>query len=70
MQSPGLDFGHVENIVDDTQQVFAAAVDIVGIFTVFFRAKRAEHPGLQDFGKPDDGIERCSQFMRHIGEEF
>jgi hypothetical protein len=65
-----LDLRHVENIVDDVEQVFAAIVNIAGIFGIFRRADRSEHLILQDIGKAEDGVERRAQLMAHIGEEF
>ena len=39
----GLDLRHVEDVVDDVEQVLAALVDVAAIFAVFVRAERAEH---------------------------
>ena len=38
----GLDLRHVEDVVDDAQQIFAAAVDVGGIFLVARRTERPE----------------------------
>ena len=66
----GLDLGHVENVVDDVEQVLPAAEDVAAIFAILVGAERAEHARLHDLGKPDDGIERRAQLVAHIGEEF
>ena len=66
----GLDLRHVEDVVDDFEQIVAAGQDVVTVFLVFFRAERAEHAAAHDLGESDDGIERRAQFVAHIGEEF
>ena len=37
---------------------------------VFLRPQRSEHAAAHHLGKSDDGVERCTQFVAHIGEEF
>src|ERR1700722_113076 len=66
----GLDLRHIEDVVDDLEQILAAFADITGIFAVFFRAQRPEHGGFHDLGETDDGVERRAQLVAHIGEEF
>ena len=66
----GLDLGHVEHVVDDVEQVFAARVDVLAVFLVFVGAERAEHAQLHDLREADDGVERRAQLVAHIGEEF
>ena len=66
----GLDLRHVENVVDDVEQILAAAADVAAVFVVLLGAERAEHAGLHDLGKADDGVERRAQLVAHIGEEF
>ncbi len=41
----GLDLRHIENVVDDVEQILAAAVNVAAIFAVFLGAERAEHAG-------------------------
>ena len=60
----------VENVVDDVQQMGAAAVDVGGILPVALIAQGAIELVPQDLGKADDGVERRAQFVAHIGEEF
>ncbi len=66
----GLDLRHVENIVDDVEEMLAAIVDVAGVFIVLGRAERAEHLVLQDFRKAEDGVERRAELMGHVGQEF
>ena len=66
----GLDARHVEDVVDDREEIFAAAADVGAIFLVLVGAERAEDAALHHFGKADDGVERRAQFVAHIGEEF
>ena len=66
----GLDLRHVQDVVDDFEQIVAAGQDVVAVFLVFLRAERAEHAAAHDLGKSDDGVERRAQLVAHIGEEF
>ena len=66
----GLDLRHVEDVVDDLEQVLAALVDVAAIFAIAVGAERAEHARLHDLGEADDGVERRAQLVAHIGEEF
>ncbi len=66
----GLDLRHVENVVDDVEQILPAAADVAAIFAILVGAERAEHARLHDLGKADDGVERRAQLVAHIGEEF
>ncbi len=45
-------------------------MDVAGIFGIFRRTDRPEHAGEQDFGKAENGVERRSQLVAHIGEEL
>ncbi len=45
----GLDFGHVENFVDELKQVRAGFMNEPRVFEVFSTADRAEHFVLHDF---------------------
>ena len=67
---PGLDPRHVEDVVDDAEQVGAALVDVLAVFVVFRRAERAEHARLHDLREADDGVERRAQLVADIGEEL
>src|SRR5260370_11387599 len=48
----------------------AALVDVLHIVQIFFVTERAEQLMRNDLGKSDDGIERGTQFMAHIGEKL
>ena len=65
----GLDLRHVENAVDEFEQMGAAFVDQPRIFEIARRAHGAEHLVRHHLGKADDGVERRAQFVAHIGEE-
>ena len=66
----GLDLGHVEDVVDDLEQIGAAAVDVAGIFLIFGVAERAEQTLLHHLGEADHGVERGAQLVADIGEEL
>ena len=69
-KAPGLDLGHVENVVDHLQQIGAARINVAGIFLIFGVAERAEQPLLHHLGKADHGVERRAQLVADIGEEL
>ena len=66
----GLDLRHVENVVDDFEQIVAACQDIAGVFLVLGMAERAEQRLLHHLGEADDGVERRAQLVADIGEEL
>ena len=66
----GLDLGHVEDVVDDFQQIVAAGENVVAVFLIFLRAELAEHAAFHDLGETDDGVERRAQLVTHIGQEL
>ena len=60
--------GQIEDVVDQHQQMRAAAQHIGNIFALLV----VQRPGilhLQQFGKADDGIERSAEFMTDAGEK-
>src|SRR5476649_837070 len=61
LKPAGLDLRHVENVIDDVEQILPALADIAAIFAILVGAKIAEHARLHDFGKSDDCIERRAQ---------
>jgi hypothetical protein len=69
-QTARFDLRHIEDVVDDVEQIAAAVHDIAAIFVIFLRAQLAEHSRFHDLGKADDGVQRRAQFVAHIGEEF
>ncbi len=70
INAAGLDLRHVENVVDDVEQILAALADVARIFGVFRRAERPEHRRFHDLGEADDGVERGAQLMAHVGQEL
>jgi hypothetical protein len=69
LHPPRFDLRQIEDVVDEAQQMPARVqyvVQVLGLFVVDV----AEHPLHQHFREADDRIERCAQFMRHIGEEL
>ena len=69
-QLAGLDLGHVEDVVDQAQQVLTGFEDVRGVSLVAGVPQGAEHLGLHDFRKAVDGIERRAQLVTHVGEEL
>ena len=66
----GLDLRHVENIIDDVEQEVAARMDVVDILLIAVGTERTECACLNHFRETDDRVERRTQLMGHIGEEF
>ena len=69
LEIAGLDLRHVENAVDDRQEMMAGAVDQVGIFLPPLGADHQRALLHQHFGEADDGVERRAQFVAHGREE-
>ena len=70
LEIAGLHLRHVEDAIDDREQMCAGIVDQLG---VFLAARAVEpHPLLvhQHVREADDGIERRAQFVAHVGEKF
>ena len=65
----GVHLGHVEDAVDDRQQMLAGIVDQLRIFLAARRIDH-QHVFLNDhLRESDDGVQRRAQFMAHGGEE-
>ena len=64
-----LDLREVEDVVDQGEQVAARGEDILQIL-LLLAVDVAEHPLQEHLGKADDGVERCPQLVRHVGEEL
>ncbi len=62
----GLDLGKIEDVVDETEQSLAAALDGQGTFLLFVVKIGNE----QHIGKADDTVHRGSDLMTHGGEKF
>ena len=63
-----LDLGHIEDAVDQSEEVVGRLFDIAGILVDPDRLRDVE--GAKHVGEADDGIERCAQLMAHIGDEL
>ncbi len=62
----GLDLGHVQHIVDQIEQMLAAAIDDIQTFELRFGQR-----GLlaQQTGETEDGVQRRAQLVAHAGEK-
>src|SRR4029079_9354156 len=50
LHAAGFDLRHVEYVVDDFEQIFAAGQDVVAVLLVFVGAEHPEHAAAHDFG--------------------
>jgi hypothetical protein len=66
----GLDLRHVEDVVDQRQQVLARRQNVLGIASVAGIAQGAEHLADHDLREAVDGVQRRAQLVAHIGQEF
>ena len=64
--APGLDLRDLQHVVDDGQQVLAAAVDRFQVL-----ALRRGQVGVtrQQLAEAQDGVERRAQLVAHVGQE-
>src|SRR3546814_17666537 len=69
LEAAGLDLREIENVVDEVEQMLAALMDVRRVFAIMRRAERSQQLIPHDFGKADDGIERCPELMAHVGEK-
>ena len=66
----GFDLGHVEQIVDQAEQMRARRMDVAGIFVVARRPRPGpKHSCRDDLGKAENGVQRRAQLVAHIGEK-
>ena len=65
----GLDRGQVEDVVDQRHQVRRRLQDTFDVFGLPL-GQFAEIAVIEDFRKADDGVQRRSQFVAHIADEF
>ncbi|MDT4863275.1 hypothetical protein FQZ97_979730 [compost metagenome] len=63
---PGLQFGDVEDLVDQGQQLVAGTVDGLHIIALLGRQRRAE----QQLGHAQYAVHRRADFVADLGEEF
>ena len=66
LQPAGLDFGKVENVVDELQQRVGRVFDRLHVAPL----DRVERRTQCQVGHANDGIHRRADFMAHVGQEF
>ena len=64
--SPALDPAHIQHVVDQLQQMVARRLDLLQAVADPFGLIQM---GLGNVGKPDDGVHRRPDIVRHIGEK-
>ena len=62
----GLDFGEVENVVDQIEQRAAAGRDGREIRA----GARIGDQGIEQIGEPENRVHRRADFVAHVGEEL
>ena len=62
----GLDAGHVQNIIDQVQQMPGGGIDLFQVFPCFRRSFRIVQCNVV---QPDDGVHRSADLMAHAGKE-
>jgi hypothetical protein len=67
LHPPRLDLGEVENVVDQSEQVPGGAEHAVERLDVLLQCLRILP---QHLGDADDGVQRRTQFVAHIGQEL
>jgi len=70
LHAPGFDLRHVEDVVDDVQQIISAGHDVVAVLLIFLGAQRPEHAAAHYFREADNGVERGAQLVAHVGQKF
>ena len=66
----GLDFGHIEDVVNQRQKVVPAIMNVLCVASVGFDAVIAEKRSFDDFGKSDHGVQRRAQLVTHIRQKI
>src|SRR6202035_5925472 len=65
-----LDLRHIENIIDNRQQMKAAGMDILYVFEILLVGDWAKQLVGDHFGEPDYRVKWSPQFVAHVGEEI
>src|SRR5262249_32247388 len=60
----------VENVVDEAEKVPATLVNVPLELAPDLEGKRRLRLVQEDLGESDDGVERCSELMAHVGEKL
>ena len=68
-QLSGLDLGKIENVIDQSEQMLAIALN-AGQHPAHFFGRLAVDVVHDEFGIAEDGVHRRAQFVAHIGEEL
>ena len=64
----GLDLGHVEDVIDQLEQMRPGLMDHLGIIAIAI-GNGTEQPLAHDVGKAHYGVQGRAQLMAHIGQE-
>ena len=67
---PGLNLRHVEDRVDDREQMLARSMDDRRIFALLVLLHGPQGAAAEHLGKADDRVERGPQLVAHVGEEM
>ena len=65
-EPPGLDAGHIQNVIDEPQQVLCGCSDFLKILSGFRRRIRVVQG---DAVQTDDGVHGGADLMAHVGQE-
>jgi hypothetical protein len=68
LDSPCLDFGEVQDIVDQREKLFLAPLNALQVVALEL-GHRTAHSHLDQLRVSADGVERCSKLVRHRGEK-
>ena len=66
LELTGFDLGEIQDVVDQVEQGFAAALDDADLFAQIWRQWLVQHKVTH----AQDGIHRRADLMAHIGQEF
>jgi hypothetical protein len=66
VQLAGLDLRHVENVVDDAEQMVRRVADLVEALAVL----RLADVALEQVGHAEDGVHRRADLVAHVGQEL
>ena len=68
-QLAGLRMRHVEDVVDDREQMVARGADVARVARVLWMADRTESFRFDQLGETDDRVKRRAQLVADVGEE-
>src|ERR1700730_17861304 len=67
--APRLDLGQIKDVVDKREAVPSRLQNVTEVFRLL-GVDLTEHPLGQDLREADDGVERRSQLVRHVGKKL